>query len=86
MIGLVFDCALISCYLHVHLNYGPELLFFFFFEAMNYAAICYLYPKKQQVSCEGLDLIWALFSSIFFYKIDTVAFSFVFDKYYPIMD
>jgi len=53
---------------------------------MNYAAICYLYPKKQQVSCEGLDLIWALFSSIFFYKIDTVAFSFVFDKYYPIMD
>ena len=28
----------------------------------------------------------ALFSSKIFYKIDTVALSFVFDKYYPIMD
>ena len=29
---------------------------------------------------------WALFSSKFFYKIDTVVFSFVFDKYYLIID
>jgi len=28
----------------------------------------------------------ALFSSKFFCKIDTVVLSFVFDKYYPIMD
>ena len=27
-----------------------------------------------------------LFSSKIFFKIDTVAFSFVFDKYYPIID
>jgi len=30
--------------------------------------------------------IRALFSSKIFYKMDTVAFSFVFDKYYSIMD
>jgi len=31
-------------------------------------------------------LFTALFSSKIFYKINTVAFSFVFDKYYPIID
>ena len=47
MIELIFYCALISCYVHVHLNYGPELLYFFsFFETINYAAICYLCSKK----------------------------------------
>jgi len=32
------------------------------------------------------DTAWALFSSKMFCKIDTVAFSFIFDKYYPIID
>ena len=35
---------------------------------------------------QGRNCIGALFSSKIFYKIDTVALSFVFDKYCPIMD
>ena len=43
-----------------------------------------LWPEQGGPTRSGLG--WALFSSKFFCKIDTVAFSFVFDKYCPIID
>jgi hypothetical protein len=44
MIELIFYCALISCYVHVHLNCGPQLLSFF--ETINYAAMLSMFEEN----------------------------------------
>jgi len=43
-------------------------------------------PKLCYNEWSNSKAIWALFSCKFFYKMYTVVFLFVFDKYYPIID
>jgi hypothetical protein len=47
--------------------------------------VVYIKAEKEDSEKDGMH-DKALFSSKIFYKMDTVAFSFVFDKYCPIMD
>jgi len=47
---------------------------------------CQRQKKKREIQEEPMVVLMALFSSKIFCKMDTVAFSFVFDKHCPIMD